>query len=94
MKRQKNKRFKKKKEQKKKKEKKKKPNIIIEVADNGSVVVILNKTYYRTKTQEILKDFTNYKLIDTNIDNNISKITKFCKTPNKTLTKKDFLICK
>ena len=37
----------------------------------GSAVVILDKTYYKTKIQEILKDETNYKLIDSNIDNNI-----------------------
>ena len=53
-------------------------------ADKVIVVVILYKTYYKTKIQEILKDETNYKLIDTNIDYNmISKITKFIKyTPN------------
>ena len=53
----------------------------------------IDKSYYKTKIQEILKDETNYKLIDTNIDNNISKITKFCKIHNKSLTKKekDFL---
>ena len=34
--------------------------------------------------QEILKDETDYKLIDTNIDNNIkSTITKFFKTYNE-----------
>ena len=44
-------------------------NIIIKEADNGSPEVILNKTYYRTKTQEILIDETNYESIDTNIDN-------------------------
>ena len=45
-------------------------------------------------TQEILKDKTFYKLIDTNVDNNIiSKITKFCKIHHKSLAKKekDFL---
>ena len=60
----------------------------------GNAVVIWDKTYYESKTQVILKDETNYKLIDTNIDNNIiSKITKFCKIYNKSLTKKekDFL---
>ena len=39
-------------------------------------------------------DEINYKLIDTNTDNDIiSKITKFCKTHKETLTKKrkDFL---
>ena len=49
---------------------------------------------YKTKIQEILEDKTYYKLIDTNVDNNIiSKITKFCKLHNKSLTKKekDFL---
>ena len=60
-------------------------NIIITEADTGSTIVILNKTYYGTKIQEILRDETNYKLIDTNIDNYIiSKITKFCKTHNET----------
>ena len=46
-------------------------NIIIKEADERSAVVILHKTYYKTKIQKILKDETNYKLIDTNIDNNI-----------------------
>ena len=46
-------------------------NIIIKKADMESAVVILNKTNYWTKIQEILKDETNNKLIDTNIDNNI-----------------------
>ena len=55
----------------------------------GSAVVILDKTYYKTKNQEILKNETNNKLRDTNIDNNIiSKTTKFCKIHNKSLTKK------
>ena len=48
-------------------------------ADKGNTVVILGKTYYRRKIQEILKNETNYKLIHTNIDNVIiSKMTKFC----------------
>ena len=39
--------------------------------------------------QEILRDETNYKLTDTNIDNDIaSEITKFCKINNEKLTKK------
>ena len=46
-------------------------NIIIKEADKGSAVVILDKTYYKIKIQEISKDEANYKLIDTNIDNNI-----------------------
>ena len=50
--------------------------MIIKEADKGSVVVILNKTYYTTKIQEILKDETNYKLIDINRDNNIIKNDK------------------
>ena len=50
-------------------------DIIIREADTGSDVVILDKMCYKTKIQEILKDETNYKLINTNIDNNISKIT-------------------
>ena len=69
-------------------------NIIIKEADKGSAVVILDKTYYKTKIQEILKDETNYKLIDTNIDNNfIQKIIKFCRIHSKSITKKekDFL---
>ena len=53
---------------------------MIKEADKGSAVVIFNKTYYRTKIQEILRDETNYKLIDTGINNNISKFRKFCKT--------------
>ena len=37
-----------------------------------------------------MKDETNHKLIDRNIDNNmISKITKFNKIHNKSLTKKE-----
>ena len=44
----------------------------------------------RTKIQEILREETNYKLTDANIDNNISlKITKFYKIHYKTLTKKE-----
>ena len=55
----------------------------------GSVVVILDKIYYRIKIQKILRNETNYKLIDTNIDNDIiSVLTKFWKTYNETLTKK------
>ena len=56
--------------------------------------MILDKTNHKIKIQQILKDETNYKLIDTNIDNNlIFKIIKFCKIHNKSLTKKekDFL---
>ena len=45
--------------------------IIIKEADKGSAIVILDKMHCKTKMQEILKDETNYKLIDTNIDNNI-----------------------
>ena len=69
-------------------------NVIIKEADKRSDVVISDKTYYRTKIQEILRGETNYKVIDKNIDNNIiSKITKFYKTLNKTQTRKeeDFL---
>ena len=69
-------------------------NIIIKEADKGSAIVILDKAFYKTKIQEILEDKTYYKLINTNVDNNIiSKITKFCKIHNKSLTKKekDFL---
>ena len=44
---------------------------IIKEANKESVAVIFDKTYYTTKIQEILKDATNYKLKDTNIDNNI-----------------------
>ena len=44
----------------------------------------------KTKIQEKLENKTYYKLIDTNIDNNIiSKTTKFCKMHNKSLTKKE-----
>ena len=67
--------------------------MIIKEANKGSDVVILDKTYYKTKIQEILKDETNYKLIDKNIDNNIiSKITKFCKVHNQSQTKKERLL--
>ena len=52
--------------------------------DKGSNVFILNKTL-----QKILKEETGYKLIDTNIDNNIiSKITKFYKIHDEKQTKK------
>ena len=58
--------------------------------DKGSDVVILDKTYSKTKIQEILRDETNNEIIYTNISNDIiSKITKFCKIQNKTLTKKE-----
>ena len=70
-------------------------NIIIKQADKGSAIVILEKADYKTKTQEILDDKTNFKLIDTNVNSNIiSKITKFCKIHNESQTKKekDFLI--
>ena len=69
-----------------------KENIIIKEVDNGNTIVILDKTY-KIKIQEILKDETNYKLIDTNIDNDIiSKITKFCKIhKSQTKSEKDFL---
>ena len=68
---------------------------IIKATDKGSAVVILDKTYYKTKIQEILENKTYYKLIDTNVDNNIiSKITKFCKMHNKSLTKKERLLNK
>ena len=44
-----------------------------------SAAVILNKIYYRTNIQEIQSHKSYYKLINTNIDNDIiSKITKFC----------------
>ena len=40
--------------------------------------------------QEILKDETHYKSVDSNVDNNIIlEITKFYKTRNETLTKKE-----
>ena len=59
-------------------------------ADKWSAVVILDKTYYQTKTQESSKDETNYKLTDSKIDNNtMSKISKFCKIPCKSLTNKE-----
>ena len=65
------------------------------IQDKGSAVVILDKTYNKTKFQEILKDETNNKLIDKNMDNNtILKMTKFCKMHHKSQTKKkekDFL---
>ena len=63
-------------------------NLIIKEADKGSVVVILTKTYNRTQIQEILRDETNYKLIDKNMDNDILKITKYCKIHNKTFIEK------
>ena len=38
---------------------------------NRSAIDILNKTYCRTKIQEIQKDETDNKLIDTSNDDNI-----------------------
>ena len=46
-------------------------NIVIREANKGSAVVILDKIYYKTRIQEILRDENNYKSNDTNIDNNI-----------------------
>ncbi len=37
--------------------------------DKGNAIVILNKAYYRTKIQEIIRDETNDKLINTSRDN-------------------------
>ena len=63
---------------------------IIKEAEKGSAVVNLDKTFHKTKIQEILKDETNYKQTDTNIrDNIISKIIKFSKIHNKSQTKKE-----
>ena len=65
-------------------------HIIIKETNKGSTIVIFDKTYYKTKIQEVLNDETNYKLIDTNIDNNVtSKITEFCEMHNKSLSKKE-----
>ena len=45
---------------------------------------------YKTKIQEISKEETNYKFIDTNMDINIIlKNTTFSKLHNKSLTKKE-----
>ena len=64
-------------------------NIIIKEANNRSAVIILNKTWSRTKIQEILKDWTNYRIRNTNKNNDvISKLTKFYTIYNETLTKK------
>ena len=71
-----------------------KKNIIWKDANRRSTGVIVDKTYYRTKIEEKLRDETNLKLIDTNLDNDvILKLTKFCKTLNETLNRKrkDFL---
>ena len=46
---------------------------VIKETDKGCVKITL-KIYYRTKIQEILKDETNYELIDKT--DNISKIIK------------------
>ena len=63
--------------------------MIIKETDKISAVVILDKAYYKTKIQEILKDETTYKLTDINVDNIImSKIIKFCKIHNELQTKK------
>ena len=51
-------------------------DMILKEADKESAVVILDKAYHKANPQEILKDETNYKLIDKKIDNNI-RITKF-----------------
>ena len=65
-------------------------NLIIKEADKRSAIVILDKTYYRTKIKKILSNETDYKLLDANVDNKIiSKITKFCRIHNKSLTKKE-----
>ena len=45
--------------------------MIIKEADKGSAVDILDKTYYKIKSYEILKVETKNKLTDTNIGNNI-----------------------
>ena len=61
-------------------------NIIIKEADKGSAVVIIGKTYYRTIIKKILND----ELLDANIDSKIiSKITKFYRIHNKSVTKKE-----
>ena len=44
-------------------------NIIIKDANKENAVVIVDKSYYRTKIQEIQSDKTNPRLMDTNIDN-------------------------
>ena len=40
--------------------------IIVKETDMGNEVVILNKIYYGRKIQKILRDETNYELINTN----------------------------
>ena len=51
-------------------------DIIIKEADKESSVAILDKMYYKAKIQEIPTEEINNKLINTNINNDISKITK------------------
>ena len=67
--------------------------MIIKEADKESAVVILDKTYNRTKIPKILNDEKKYRLLNANTDNKIIKITKFCRMHKKSLTKKekDFL---
>ena len=48
--------------------------------------------YYKTKIPEILNDETNYTQLDTNIGNNIIKITKFCKMQNISQTKEKYFL--
>ena len=50
--------------------------------------VRLPQQYHRTKIQEIRTVETHHKVINTNKNNIISKITKFCKTHNIALTKR------
>lgn len=53
-------------------------NIVIKEADKGSVVVILNKTFYKNQMLSILSDTNVYKRHNKNIDNSIlMKIKKF-----------------
>ena len=64
-----------------------KPKILKE-ADRGSTVVILDKTYYKLKIQEILNYETILKAIDASIDKNMkSKTTKLC-TAHKEIQKR------
>ena len=62
--------------------------MIIKKAYQVSAVTILDKRCNKTKMQEIPKEETNNRSINTNRENN-KKITKSNKTYNKTLTKKE-----
>ena len=65
-------------------------NLVIKEADKGSAVVIMDKTYYIQKIQEMLDDQNYYKPIESNKDNHIiATIKKLCKKYENNLTKNE-----